>query len=439
MRSARVRALLPYLLPALAVACHRRASQAQSSPDGTAALVTTAVDQARYLSDSAGFSAPIAATRAGHADVVAGLIVASRALRVIGLPPDGTAWTVDALHGVAWAPDAEVRLQPAADGVALFWRGLHDGKAVREIVWIGPRGELRGEPAEIGPTFCGTADGVAWIAPHAHGPTRVKARRWADAEPRDALTMAADRDPALVCGDRDVVAFGEGDDDLTAAVFSPGGPPAPPPIVVLRDADFGDEQREHEAFSVGDDFGLVRVGTSGAIAVRDLPHGAMPGQWRRLKHTLSEEDDVVLVDGDTAGTLIVVTRGADAGCAAGSMPESVRAIRIDRKTGEESVIELAPGDCDSSPGPFWLATGGAGSVVAWVERRTAIPGKAAPVVGVAFRVLRPDGVVSGRVEQAADAFVPGGCDERGCSLAALVREPLSDATRPAPIRVFTYP
>jgi hypothetical protein len=35
--------------------------------------------------------------------------------------------------------------------------------------------------------------------------------------------------------------------------------------------------------------------------------------------------------------------------------------------------------------------------------------------------------------------VDGGCDEGGCSVAALVREPGSDGMSPAAIRLFGYP
>jgi hypothetical protein len=358
----------------------------------------------------------------------------------MGLADSGAVWSADVLHGVAWTPDAELRLQTTADGVAVVWRGLRDGKPARTLVLLGRSGEPQGEPVEIGATFCGTLDGVAWIGQRSSSAAHVRSRRWSVPEVRDVVTLPRDRDPALVCGDHDIIVLGDGDDDLTMSTFAPGDDAGRPSIVVLRDSDFGDDEREHDAYSVGDDLGLVRVGASGAVALREVPHGGVPGPWRRLKHVLSTDDDVVAVDGDAAATLIVVTRGTDNGCAVnGPASESVRAIRVDRRTGDESLVDLAPSDCDHSIGPFWIAAAPGSSVVAWVERRTALPSKVASIAGVAFRVVRGDGVRGGLIEQLADAFVDGGCDERGCSLAALVREPDSDGMRPAPIRVFGYP
>jgi hypothetical protein len=436
---------LACFVPALLGGCKGGAKQrppswGDAAPSESGATLAAGDAEPRLLSDAPVFSAPIGAARIGGVDVVAGLVVAERVVRVMGLAGAGTSWTADALHGVGWAPDAELRLQPAAEGVAVFWRGLRDGKPVRTLVLLGPRGELRGEPIEMGATFCGTLDGLAWVSPHTTGPSRVRARRWAEAGARDVVTVPPDRDPALVCGDHAVVVLSDGDDDLTASTFVPGDAVARPPVVVLRYTDFPDEEREHDAYSIGDDLGLVRVGVSGAVAMREVPQGAAGGPWRRLKHGLSPDDDVVTVDGDLAATLLVATHDAGSACAGvGSTAESVRAVRVDRKTGEESLIELASPDCDRTRGPFWIAAAPGGPVVAWVERRTTLPQKAAAIAGVAFRVLRADGVRAGRIDQDADAFVGGGCDERACSMAALVREPGSDGMRPAPIRVFAYP
>lgn len=444
MRLARLAAPLPCLVPALLGGCKCGSKHAPTSTHDTpsaASVASTVPDGGgQWISEASVFSAPIGATRVGRADVVAGLVAAEGVVRAIALADGGTVWTADALHGVAWAPDAELRLQPAGEGVAVLWRGLRDGKPVRTLVLLGPRGEPRGEPIEVGATFCGTTDGLAWISPHTTGPTRVRARQWSEPEARDVATVPPDRDPSLVCGDHDVVVLGDGDDDLTASTFVPGDTAAGPPIVALRDTDFADEQREHDSYSIGDDLGLVRVGASGAIAMREVSRGGAPGPWRRLKHRLSADDDVVTVDGDAVATLLVVTHEDDNACAGiGSTSESVRAIRVDRKTGEESLLELAPADCDRSRGPFWIAAAPGAPVVAWVERRTTLPPKAAAIVGVAFRVLGADGVRAGQIDQQADAFVNAGCDGRGCSVAALLREPDSEGMRPAPIGVFGYP
>jgi hypothetical protein len=392
---------------------------------------------------SAPFSAPIGAARVDHVDVVAGLIAAEGTVRAMGLGPGGVAWSADVLHGVAWAPDAELRLEAAAGGIAVVWRGLRDGKAGRSMVLVGPRGEPRGEPIDVGALSCATSDGIAWVGPHAPGPTRVRTRRWVDLQPRprDIVDVPPERDPALVCGDHDVIVLGDGEDDLTASTFTPGDAEARPPVVVLHDADFADEQREHDAFTIGDDLAVVRIGASGTIAVRDIPRGGPPGTWRRLKRSLPADDEAVTVDGDVASTVIVATHDTDSACAVSSAgsAESVRAIVVDRKTGSESLVDLAPADCDRSRGPFWIAPSPSGLVVGWVERRAKLASKAAPIAGAAFRVLGVDGVRETRVDQDADAIADGGCDDRGCFVAILVREPGSDGMRPAPIRVVPYP
>jgi hypothetical protein len=268
----------------------------------------------------------------------------------------------------------------------------------------------------------------------------VSARRWSDADVHEVLTLSPDREPSLVCGDHAVVVLGDGDDDLTVSTFVPGDAAATSPVVASRDADFTDDEREHDAYSIGDDLGLVRVGASGTVAMREVPRGGAPGAWRRLKHGLSADDDIVTVDGDNTATFLVVTNETDGACAEpGLTSESVRAIRVDRKTGEESQVELDSASCDRSRGPFWFAPAPGGPVVVWVERRTSTPPKSAAISRLAFRTLRPDGVRVGGIEQPADAFVSGGCDERDCSAAALVREPGSDGMHPAVIRVFSYP
>jgi hypothetical protein len=386
------------------------------------------------------FSAPIAAARAAQVDVVAGLVASEGVVRVMGVGNGAPTWSADALRDVSWAPDAELRLQATPTGLALVWRGPHAGKTARTMVLLGPRGEPLGG-SEIGSAFCVTADGLAWIDPRASGPARVLARRWSDPAPHEVASVSPDRDPALVCGDHVAVVVGDGDDDVTAAAFMPGDSAAPAPTVVVRDADFGDDdEREHDAYSVGDDLGLVRVASSGALAMRELSRTGGATAWRKLKHTLAADDDVVAVDGDADSTLVVFTRDADDACPGiGSTAVSVRALRIDRKSGVESLLDLAPADCERSPGPFWIAPSPAGPTIAWVERTTKLPPKAAAIAGAAFRLVGADGVRAGRIDQRADALVDGGCDARGCSVAALLRPPDGDGMQPEPIGVFTYP
>jgi hypothetical protein len=449
---------VPFLLMALAGACARRAKQSAVRADG-ASPVASAAPSSGLGGFPAGttdavFSAPIAASRVGHTSIVAGLVAARGAIRVVGFPDGQPSWAMAALGNVAWTPEAELKLQPAVDGAALVWRGSVEDKSRTTLVELGLHGELRGNPSEVGAALCTTSDGLAWIVPHP-GPAHVLSRRWSEAVAREVMAISPERTPALVCGDHDVFVLGDGDDDVTSSVFAPGDATGQPPVVVIRNADFADaEEREHDAYTIGDDMGIVRVGGSGAIAMREISRAGGRTPWRKLRHALSADDDVVAVDGDPAATLVVFTHESDATCSgAEATAESVRAVRVDRKTGDESIVDLSPPDCGVSPGPFWIAGAPAGAAVAWVERMSKPPPKAAPIGGLAFRVLRADGVRAGHIEAHADALVEAGCDDTGCFAVALVRGPdvgappaspgrgrnLDDGLQPMPMVVLRYP
>ncbi len=368
------------------------------------------------------FSAPIAAAMAGHTQVVAGLVVAEKVIRVRATRGGSVVCSTDVFRGAAWAPDVELRVLPAADGVAVLWGGP-GASGVRAMVTLGAHGELLGEPADIGAAACATAEGIAWVDPRRTGPVRVVARRWGESEVRDAATLPADRDPALVCGEHAVFVLGDGDDDLTLTSFVPGDVSSRPARVAMRDSDFGDDdEREHDSYTMGDTLGLVRVAASGAVAMREMPRAGSPTPWRTLKHKLAADDDVVAVDGDAAATLVVYTHDAEDACGGvGSSAVVVRAVRIDRATGAETVVDLAPPDCDVSPGPFWIAPVPGGQAVAWVERSGKLAPNAPPIRRLAVRVVRADGVRPGGATVVADALVDAGCDESSCFAAALVR------------------
>lgn len=449
-----MRSLVPLLLVPAALTggctCGSKSPPESSPPPASSSTASAGASRSPMASgapvaaplDSAVFSAPIAATRAGHVDVVAGLVATAGVVRVMALVGGKPAWAVDALGDVSWAPDAELRLRPAGDGVALVWRGPRAGKTGRALVLLGPHGESRGGPTEIGAAICSTADGLAWIDPRASGPARVMARRWTEASAHEVVAVSADRDPGLVCGYYAVVVLGDGDDDLTATSFVPGGAAAQAPRVVSRESDFGeDEEREHDAFAVGDDLGLVRVGLSGVVSLREVPHGGGPGPWKKLKQTISPDDDVVAVDGDADATLVVFTHDADDACPGiSSTAESVRALRVDRKTGTEAILDSAPADCDRSPGPFWIAPSPGGPTVAWVERSAKASTVTAPIAGVALRTVSPAGSVKPRrIDLRADAVSDSGCDDAGCSIAALQRAQDADGMQPEAIAAFGYP
>ncbi len=446
-----VGALSPIVLLVVAGGCGRGSKQGPASKDagpeassGEPMARDSGVVPAPVLQSAAVFSEPIAAIRVNHELVVAGLVAADGVVRVMGLRDGQTAWSVDALKGVSWIPDADLKLQPAADGVALVWRGDLAGKGGATLVVLGPRGDPRGDAVSIGAAACTTADGVAWLdvrVGDAGNATRVRSRRWTDAAARDVVSIPSERAVTLSCGEHAIYVLGDGDDDLTATVFTAGEAPSQPPTVAIRDKDFGDDdEREHEAYTLGDDLGIVRVGDSGTVSLREISHGHASA-WRRLKHALSDDDDVVAVDGDGAATLVVFTREANDPCSGtDASPESVRALRVDRETGEESSVLLAPARCDTEPGPFWIAPGAASPVVAWTERRTKPAPNAAPIDALAFRVMQRDhGVSTGRVDVPADAVVDAACDETGCFAAALLRPSDSVGDRPGPIRGLRYP
>jgi hypothetical protein len=446
-------------------ACSRgsgKAASVSSTPTTEAAAAApsdsaapSAAPLAALRASPAVFSAPIAASRSHQALVVAGLVAAEGVIRVMALTAGEPAWTVDALRTVAWAPDAELKILPAGEGVAIVWRGLLAGKTGSTLVVLGPHGEARGAPVAVGAGSCTTAEGVAWLDARGSGPVHVRARRWDEDPPRDVATLAHDRAPTLLCGDHDAFVLGEGDDDLTDTAFSPAEGGARPSLVAIRDRDFGDDdEREHEAFTVGDALDVVRVGGGGTLWQREIAQ-AQASSWHRLKHALSEDDDIVAVDGDAASTLVVFTREAADACAGGeSGAVTVRALRVDRKTGEESPATLAPAECDGNPGAFWIGAAPGGPVVAWNRRRAHPPANVAPIDSLVYRVLGPEQPSTfesarsprssvrtreGRLEVDADALVDAGCDEMGCFAAALARGPDNDGGRPESIVALVYP
>ncbi len=427
--------------PATPPASGASASASASTGAASSASPAASVPPSDVL-DASVFSAPIGAARSSKQDVVAGLVAAEHLVRVVAIVDGKPAWGVNALRDVTWAPDAEVRVLSAGDaGVAVVWHGQRAGKTGRTLVVVGPHGELRGDPMEVGGGFCATADGLAWIDPSERGPARVLARSWAEASPSAALRISSVRDPALACGDHLAFALGDGDDDLTAASFAPGSA-AKAPAVVVRDADFGeDDEREHDAYTIGDDLALLRAASSGALALRTVPHGAGPTPWHRLSHSIPPDDDVVAVDGDATASFAVYTHDADEACPGiGSTALAVRAIRIDGKTSAETVVDLAAADCEHAPGPFWIAASSpGGATVGWVERGTKLAKTAAPITGVALRTWSASGPVKKHVDLAADAVADAGCDASGCSFAALMRPEGGDGMSPEAVKVFPYP
>ncbi len=420
--------------------CSKSGANGEAS-DGSAAsaVATNDAGSPGPIAPSAHFSNPIAATRAGGGAVlVAGLVVPDKVIAITRLEAGGgTSFTVNALRGVTWSADADLRLFPADGGAVVVWRGPRDGKPVRQMIVIGKGGELKGDPIDIGTVSCATEEAVAWTERATGGKTKVVAKGWSS-PPRDVALIGSEREPVVVCGARRIYALGQGEDDMTfAASENDGGP-----RMVLSASEFGgDEERELSEYTVGDDLGLVRVGSGGQIALREARAAGM-GAWRRLAATIPADDDLVAVDADAKTTYVVTTREAASPCTDGStsVPSSVHALRIDRASFAETSLEVAPAECGREMGPFWTGSVGGRFVVAWAERAARRDAFSAPIAGLAYRVM--EGAGAGqvvRVARAADALVDAGCDKDRCYAIALLREPKTTNIVPEIVQTIAYP
>jgi hypothetical protein len=148
--------LAPPLLLAPGCTCGSKSGSAVEAGAPAASTSSSAAIPAPLAAGAPGdgsmFSAPIAGARSGGGgDVLAGLVAKAGVVRVMGVADGRVTWTADALKDVAWSPDAELVLQPAHGGFALVWRGMHAGKTGRTLVLLGPGGESRDAPVDIGP------------------------------------------------------------------------------------------------------------------------------------------------------------------------------------------------------------------------------------------------------------------------------------------------
>lgn len=422
--------------------CSKEAQKVDAENSAAASASAPASDQAPLGSppalDAQIFSAPIAAARMVNGHILAaGLVVPKEAITLTSLDVTGKVeWTVDALQGVRWSNDSELRVLPAGDGAAIVWHGPKDKKPGHFVAVIGPKGELRGGVLEIETMPCTTADALVWIESRANGPVRVKMRDFADGAVRDLASIEAESTPTLNCGEHAVHAFIEGDDQKTVRTLSGVGSDKGPHTVISA-AEYADDQgREFEAYMVGDDLGMVRVGDDGDILIRELSHGRL-GPWARLKRKLAIDEDVVKVDADKTSAVVVYLKDEGEDCTSGAPAKSVHALRVDRKTSKESSILLAPAQCGKDVGALWLADHAKSFVAAWIE-----PGSRAdpaPIRGFVFRPLAGEASAPTRVAQAADAIVEAGCDGAACFAVALVRDPGADGMAPEALRLLRFP
>jgi hypothetical protein len=253
----------------------------------------------------------------------------------------------------------------------------------------------------------------SWVSAGA----RATPRPWSG--PSLTVDLPKDSEASLLCGASRAYALLEEEDRTSILALGANGGA---PVTVLRNSELGeDERRELSAYTEGDDVGIVRLGESGAVAVRELS-GRRLGSLRKLKTSIPKDDDVVAVDASAKTLAIVYTQDVSASCPSGDSEAStkVSVLRVDRQTFEESTTELSPGRCGYEVGPFFTGVLGDGVSIAWTER-TGGPGRArAPIVGLAHALVAPSGSPSlARIEQPADALVDAGCDGTTCYAVAL--------------------
>lgn len=406
-----------------------KGGEGESAPaPADASSATTAVADV----DAGGWSAPIAAANAGGGEVlVAGLDVPSRSIRMrrIGAN-DAVLADRTVLEGVKWSSEADLKVVATASGAAVTWRGLRGGKLGRALVVLGPDLAPKGAPVEVAGASCATREAL-WFTDgkRAHG------RPWSGA-PID-VELPKEKEPSILCGATKAFALLEEDDGTSylPLVTRPGAA-----TTLLREKEFGeDEQRERAEYTSLDDLGVVRVATSGALAIREVKDGAV-GPLKRLRASIPRDDDVVAVDASPKEVVIVYTQDASDACGDKGSSMKVIAIRVDRTTGDEAKLELSAGQCGREVGPFFTGAVGDAVSVAWVERVPALGKPRAPIVALAHALVPLAGATASaeRIDVSADALVDAGCDAERCYAAALERKAGTDGMVPGPVRVLRY-
>jgi hypothetical protein len=397
--------------------------------------------------ERAGLSAPLAAAHVANGEViVAALDVSAKAIRVqrLGAKDEVIADRI-VLGDVTWSTDSDLKVSAhPKEGAAVTWRGLRGGKLVRQLVILGPDLAPRGEPADVAAASCATRDAV-WLSDGSHAISRP----WSGAVQR--LDLPKGDDVSLLCGPNRAFAVLEGEERTSLHPLTPRSGDAgsietkqEPALTVMRESDFGeDEQRELSEYTVGDDVGVVRLGGSGAVAVREIVGGAL-GPLRKLKTLIPRDDDVVAVDASPKVLSIVYTQDASSACPQGSsgstvVSTKVTALRIDRVTFDESTVELSPGRCAHEVGPFHTGVIGDGVSVAWTERTGGAGRARAPIAGIAHTLVTPSGSPAlARIDEPADALVDAGCDGSLCYAAALLRREGTDGMVPGFVKIIRY-
>ena len=199
--------------------CSKAADPNASTEAGAGAGEATAASVDAALPGApGGLSAPIAAAHIEGGDVVvAGLDVPAQAIRVQRIDAnDGVVSDHTIFEGVKWSSESELKMAPAARGVAVTWRGLRNGKLVRQMLLLGPDLAPRGEVTEVAAASCATRDAL-WFTDG----KRVHGRPWSGTA--ITIDLPRDRDAALVCGQRRAFALLDEEDGTSVLVLGGGG------------------------------------------------------------------------------------------------------------------------------------------------------------------------------------------------------------------------
>jgi hypothetical protein len=431
-----VRSSAALLVVAAVVGCHPSRSQ----PGGPVASGSAAPLAATPREAPARFSRPIAAahTSAGGT-FVAGLVVPRGTVALTALAADGaTRWSRDVIPGVTWSANATLNVLGTKTGAIVVWRGLRGGQDVTLAAKVDADGKVDGEPFAVGAAACATEAELAWIERGPKGSWVVKTQPFGGVASLQALTLPEDRDPSVLCGQHRVFAFADGEDDVMLSTWGPGARATP--LRIIADTDFrGDEERGHEVYAVGDVLGVVRMGSAGSVATREV--GAdRPSAWRRFGRKLTEKDDLTLVDADAHTALMAFSREAAAAGADAPGALSVEAFAWERDGAREASYTIAPPDGAVVRGPFWSGAVTGGVVVAWAERPARVDAGGAPIVALAYRVVSVDALGEPhRIDRPADELVDAGCDDTRCYAVALARAAGEDGGQPEVAQVLAYP
>lgn len=418
------------------------ASSANPTGAGEAAAGDTSA-----VAEPGGLSAPIAAARSDNGDVVvAGLDVPAKAIRVqrINAKDEVVADRI-VFDDLKWSSESELKMAPANGGVAITWRGLRGGKLVRQMLVLGSDLAPKGTPHDVAAASCATREAI-WFSDG----KRAHARPWIGKETR--VELPKEKDAVLVCAAARAFALLDEEDGTSVILLGGGDAGASTgdaghgsaPISLLEEKQFGDDdQRERAEYTAGDDLGVVRLATSGALTLREVRAGA-PGPVHKLKTIIPRDDDVVATDASSKIALIVFTEDASEKCSGEggvtTASTKVKALRVDRATFEESVVDISPGGCGRELGPFFTSALGDAVSVAWVERIPVAGKPRAPIAGLAHRRVPSAGVPADliRIDQPADALVDAACDGNRCYAVALARHAGMDAMVPGLARVLRY-